>query len=105
VTLPIVVHPLAERDLIDAWQWYEQQLTGLGDRFVAAVGLAIERAARWPDAGNPALVDDDQNVTERRIAPDGFPYAVRYRILDKQLVVMAIYHQRRRPNFGTSRTL
>jgi hypothetical protein len=52
VPLDVVVHPLAERDLIDAWRWYEDQLPGLGDR----------------------------------------------------LVVMAIYHQHRHPNFGTSRT-
>ena len=26
-----------------AWEWYEQQQPGLGDRFVAAVGVAIAR--------------------------------------------------------------
>jgi plasmid stabilization system protein ParE len=103
VALPVVVHPLAERDLTDAWRWYEQQLPGLGDRLVDAVGRAIERAARWPDAGNPALVTDGV-VVERRIAPDGFPYAIRYRTIDDRLVVMAIYHQRRHPTFGSSRT-
>ena len=101
--LDVVVHPLAERDLIDAWRWYEDQLPGLGDRLVDAVGRAIERAARWPDAGSPALLVDGI-VIERRITPDGFPYAVRYRTVDDRLVVMAIYHQHRHPNFGTSRT-
>ncbi len=101
--LPIVVHPLAERDLIDAWRWYEQQLPALGDQLIAAVGRAIERAARWPDAGTPALVDDGV-VVERRIAPDGFPYAIRYRTIDDRLVAMVIYHQRRHPNFGTDQT-
>ncbi len=103
MALPVVVHPLAERDLIDAWQWYEQQLPGLGDRLVDAVSRAIERAARWPDAGNPTLVTDGI-VIERRIAPNGFPSAIRYRTIHDQLVVMAIYHQRRHPTFGSTRT-
>ena len=64
MSLPTVVHPLAERDVIEAWAWYEQQRPGLGDRFVTAVGLAIERAARWPDAGTPAIRDDTGAVAE-----------------------------------------
>jgi plasmid stabilization system protein ParE len=103
VALPVVVHPLAERDLIDAWQWYEQQLPGLGDRLIDAVGRPITRAARWPDTGKPTLVTNGV-VIERRIAPDGFPYAIRYRTSNNQLVVMAIYHQHRHPNFGSHRT-
>jgi plasmid stabilization system protein ParE len=78
-------------------------LPGLGDRFVAAVGLAIERAARWPNAAPAAIHDDDGKVVERRVAPSGFPYVVRYRVVDARLVVMAVYHQRRRPDFGADR--
>jgi hypothetical protein len=51
VSLPFVLHSLAERDVLDAWEWYELQQPGLGDRFVAAVGATIERrcslAGRW----------------------------------------------------------
>jgi plasmid stabilization system protein ParE len=104
VSLAVAVHPLAERDIVQAWEWYEQQLPGLGDRFVAAIGLAIERAARWPHAGVPSIHDDGGEFVERRVAPAGFPYAVRYRVLDGQLMVMAVYHQRRRPDFGSDRS-
>jgi toxin ParE1/3/4 len=104
VSLKVVLHPLAERDIVEAWDWYEQQLAGLGDRFVAAVRVTAERAARWPNASAPAIHDEDGNVVERRIATVGFPYAERYRLVDGRLVVMAVYHQRRRPDFGADRS-
>jgi hypothetical protein len=54
--------------------------TGLGDRFVVAVGAAIVRASRWPNAGTSAIHDGNGEVVERRVATSGFPYAVRYRV-------------------------
>jgi plasmid stabilization system protein ParE len=103
VSLPFTLHSLAELDVLDAWEWYEQQQPGLGDRFVVAVGAAIARASRSPKAGTPAIHEANGEVVERRIATAGFPYAVRYRVTDGQLLVMAVYHQRRDPNFGADR--
>ena len=103
MSLPFTLHSLAELDVLGAWEWYEQQQPGLGDRFVVAVGAAIVRASRWPNAGTPAIHDDNGDVVERKVATTGFPYAVRYRVTAEQLVVMAVYHQRRRPDFGADR--
>ncbi|MBI4883029.1 MAG: hypothetical protein HY826_03145, partial [Actinobacteria bacterium] len=83
MSLPYSLHALAEVDVLGAWEWYEQQQPGLGDRFVTAAGAAIERAARWPNAGAPAIHDDIGDVIERRVATAGFPYAVRYRVTDE----------------------
>ena len=43
-------------------------------------------------------------VVERRVATSGFPYALRYRTIDETIVVMAVYHQRRHPDFGAERS-
>lgn len=76
---------------------------GLGDQFVTVVGAAIASACRGPNTGTPAVYDDNGDAVERKVATTGFPYAVRYRATTGQLVVMAVYHQRRRPNFGADR--
>ena len=104
MSLPFTLHPLAEADVLAAWEWYEQQQPGLGDRFVAAAGAAIASACHWPNAGAPAIHDGSGDVVERKVATAGFPYAVRYRATAEQLIVMAVYHQRRRPDFGADRT-
>jgi len=105
VNLPFTLHSLAEGDVLSAWEWYEHQQQGLGDRFVEAVSAAIASACRWPNAGAPAIHDDHGGGVERKVATTGFPYAVRYRVTTGQLVVMAVYHQRRRPDFGVDRLL
>ena len=103
MSLPFTLHSLAEADVLGGWGWYEQQQPGLGDRFVAAVGAAVASACRWPNAGTPAIHDDNGDVVERKVATVGFPYAVRYRVSAGQILVMAVYHQRRRPDFGADR--
>lgn len=47
------------------------------------------------------LAEDD--LVERRITMSGFPYAIRYRVIDEVVVVMSVYHQRRHPDFGNDR--
>ena len=62
------------------------------------IGLPL--ADRWntldPRQGNG-------DVVERKVATAGFPYPMRYRVTTAQLIVMAVYHQRRRPDFGVDR--
>ncbi len=99
----IEYHELVDTDLAHAWTWSEDQERGLGDRFLDAIHSTVVRASRWPNAGTPVLRDDDDEIIERKLAAHGFPYAVRYRILDDRLIVMAVLHQHRHPDFGTDR--
>jgi toxin ParE1/3/4 len=103
VSLPVRFHPLAEDDLVEAWSWYEAQQNGLGDRLITAVQAALDRVAEWPDSGTPTTEDPDIEIVERRVTTSGFPYAIRYRTIDEVVVVIAVYHQRRRPDFGSGR--
>ena len=86
-----------------AWTWYEDQQPGLGDRFAKAVDAVVLRASRWPKSGSPTVRDDNDEIVERRIATPGFPYTVRYRVIQDSLVVMAVAHQHRRPDYGADR--
>lgn len=101
--LRIEYHELVDSDLTVAWTWYEDQERGLGDRFLDAIHATVVRASRWPNAGTPVLRDDDDNITERKVPAHGFPYAVRYRIFDGWLIVMAVLHHYRHPDFGADR--
>lgn len=37
----VELHPLASLEVLDAERWYDEQITGLGDRFLVAVETAI----------------------------------------------------------------
>jgi len=43
VSLPIVFRPEALDDLAEAFQWHEQQRSGLGAEFMAAVDAKLNR--------------------------------------------------------------
>ncbi len=103
MSLSVGYHELARADLYSAWAWYEEQLSGLGERFSEVVDTVVLRAAKWPQTGSPAMRNEDDEVVERKLATPGFPYAIRYRVIDDTLLVMAVVHQHRRPVFGTDR--
>ena len=103
MSLRVEYHELVDLDLLNAWNWYEDQERGLGDRFLGSIHATAVRASRWPNAGKPVLRNDDDQIIERKVPADGFPYAVRYRILGDRLLVMAVLHQGRHPDFGDDR--
>lgn len=103
MSLEVSYHPLAATKFVDAQAWYEQQMPALGDRFLAAVEATVERILSWPNAGTPVVVDHDGAVTNRKTPIGGFPWAVGYEVADSIVIVLAVFHQRRRPDHWTTR--
>lgn len=96
-------HPLAADELVVAQAWYDERVAGLGDRFLEAVSAAVARVMEWPDGGVPVVVAADGTVVNRKVGLAGFPWAVAYEVVDGALVVLAVFHQRRIPDYWTSR--
>jgi hypothetical protein len=79
--------------------WYEDQLPGLGERFRAEVrhGLARIEAhpAAWP-VGRGEV---------RKYLLNRFPYKLLYAIEpSQQLLILAVTHQHRRPDYWVDRS-
>jgi plasmid stabilization system protein ParE len=87
----VVLEPEAERDITDAYDWYEEQRSGLGERFLASVAESLEQIARAPKA-NPIV---ERNVRRKLLRT--FPYSVLYRDSDDTLFVVACFHGKRDP--------
>lgn len=85
--------PAAERDLEDAANWYDEQASGLGDRFLAEVRSTLEKVEFRPLAF-PVTIG-----TARRVLLNRFPYSVYYESDDQGWIVLAVLHQRRSPEF------
>ena len=102
MSLPFRLHPLAEDDVVKTWAWYEAQQSGLGKRFFDTVHATIAQVADWPNSGSP-VTEVNSEVIERRVGTKDFPYLLRYRIIDNTIVVVAVYHQRRHPDFCAGR--
>lgn len=57
----------AEHEVAEQVAWYDEQLPGLGARFLNAIEDSIARACNWPDLGSPYLHGT------RRVFPRDFP--------------------------------
>ncbi len=86
--LPVVLVPEAERDVREAYLWYEGQSPGLGMEFLRCVEAALDSIGRLPLAC-PVVHGSYRRKLVRR-----FPHAVYYeagRGVDR-CVVYAVFH-------------
>jgi plasmid stabilization system protein ParE len=98
VTLSIIFHELAERELNDAAAYYyAQDRPGLGEAFLAEVERVVRLLAAKPLAGTLGRADT-LNWRLRR-----FPYAVVYRIRTDHVRVLAIAAHKKRPAYWIRR--
>ncbi len=87
----------ARAELLEQADYYDEKRPGLGDRFIAEVERAVDFALRFPMGGSPWLRGTRRVFTQR------FPFAVVYRPDPGGIVIFAVAHTRRRPDYWRDR--
>ena len=87
----------AQTELDEAIAWYAGQAPGLGDVFLIETLKALQLINRFPQAWHP-LTPQIRRCRLRR-----FPYSVIYTQDESDLLVLAIAHQHRKPDYWRSR--
>lgn len=90
MTLPVVFRPEAQREVGDAFDWYEASVPGLGERFLDELDLIVSRVSKNPMHFPVAF-------GFRRAVVHTFPYCVYFRETESAIVVVAVFHGRRDP--------
>lgn len=93
----LIYHPHAEGELIEAAQFYEQKVPGLGAQFLAAVEIAVSAIQQTPERWR--IVEADI----RRYLMHQFPYAIYYRAFPEELRILAFKHHSRHPDYWRHR--
>ncbi len=104
MTPSVHVEDEADQEYRAAARWYEGRRPGLGTEFLEAVDAALIQIVRLPRAGAPApRLPADLPV--RRAPVKRLPYHVVYIYIETALTirVMAVAHDRRRPEYWKSR--
>lgn len=91
----------AERELREAADWYEEQRSGLGERFLSEAEQATGLIESRPGIGNP-WNRPDVPTGVRRLPLRTFPYHMVY-VAEPELMVVAIAHVRRQPGYWSDR--
>jgi len=97
VTPRLVLRPQAEAELLDARDWYEDQRSGLASAFATESERVLDGILQGP-LSYPRVQGEIRRALVRR-----FPYAVYFRALADEIVVLAVIHGRRHPRRWQSR--
>ena len=96
--VPLILTQKAQEDLDDAFQWYEDQESGLGKEFIRCIDAKIAELNRHPL--HHQVVKSDR---VRRALINRFPFSIYFVNEEELITIFAILHQRRSPEFWKSR--
>ena len=82
---------VAESELAEAAQYYDEQEPGLGRKFLDAIVDASEKIRRNPELWSFY----EKPIRGYRVMP--FPYRLLYRELPDRIQIVAVFHLSRRP--------
>ena len=88
---------LAARELEDAADYLEMEFEGLGDSFKEEVRLAAHRIMHHPAAWSV------ERGEVRKVLLHRFPYKLLYSIESDHILIIAVAHQHRRPDYWIDR--
>ena len=87
----------AEQDLEEAIAYYNVRRPGLGDEFAVAVAAGVERISEAPRSWQPL------GPRTRRYRLVRFPYGLVYHVLDADILIVAVAHHSRSPDYWHGR--
>jgi len=87
----LIVKPEAENDIQVAYDWYEEQQSGLGETFLNQIDQSFNQILNNPKAFQ------EQYKKVRMIFTNQFPFGIHYTIEQKRIIVLAILHTSRSP--------
>jgi len=87
----IVIKPTVRLRLNEAYWWYEEQLPGLGERFLEEIDGAFEKLKLTPHSYS--FLQENY----RHLILKHFPYKVIFEIISNEVVIYALFHTGRNP--------
>ncbi|MDD2236077.1 MAG: type II toxin-antitoxin system RelE/ParE family toxin [Kiritimatiellae bacterium] len=95
---PVLFHSDADIEMMEAAAYYEVQQQDLGKRFLSAIQDSINHIRINPHIFPVA------HLNTRRCLTKTFPFSVLFRIYPEQIVIVAVMHQHRHPDYWKNRS-
>jgi len=95
--MKILFLELAEQELYASQEYYEEQQTHLGNKFKSEVYNSLKRIQKFPNM----FVKVKKDI--RKCIINKFPFNILYSIEDDYILVIAIAHHHRYPDYWTDR--
>lgn len=88
---------IAEWELDDAIRYYQSESLGLGNEFLFEVIKSLDRISHFPNAWHPF------SENTRCCQLSRFPYGIIYQVLETEILIVAIAHLHRKPEYWKDR--
>lgn len=88
---------VAQKELDESFEFYEEQMEGLGYDFLAEILATFKRIKLDTEAWTPF------SDRTRRCLVNRFPYGVMYQVRTDEILVVAIAHLHRKPDYWINR--
>ena len=85
----IIIRPVAEDDLREAFLWYEDRRKGLGFDFLLQVDAGLRFIKRFPEIFRPEYKGTRKHIIKR------FPYKIIYLVEKQKIIILAAIHGKR----------
>ena len=100
--MKVRLHDEAVVEAEETARWYSQQKRGLGKEFTQELKRCLKMLRANP-VRLPLLETAPRNVEVRRVLMTRFPYKIIFEIIAKEVIVLAVAHGSRRPNYWIKR--
>lgn len=90
----LVITPFAHNDENEAYEWYESQRTGLGEKLLKELKTAYQKIANNPEYYS--FIDERKELRDFLI--HRFPYLIVYRIKVDVIEIIAVHHAKKHPS-------
>ena len=87
----VKISSLAQKDLLESSEWYEEQTSGLGERFAEIIYGSINTIVKDPLIYKKVKSDIREFVVEQ------FPYLIVYECKNDVVNIIRIFHTSRNP--------
>ncbi len=94
---PVQFHPTAFKELNAVASYYEGKRSGLGTLFLGEAKKSRDRIAELPGAARKVR----ESIRRRSI--HRFPYSLYYSVEEDEIIVVAVAHKRRGPEYWEKR--
>lgn len=90
----VIFHPLAEKEFFESFEYYENQISGLGNDFIKTIDKTINIISKTPQVF-PFKHKKLQEASLKK-----FPFVIVYKVNEKQktIFILSVFHTSRNPS-------
>ena len=99
----VELHPEARVEFRSAALWYEQRRDRLGDEFIAAIAVTLQRIGEAPESFPQWPGMREASPAIRKATVERFPYLIAFEQRTDCALVLGFAHQKRRPLYWLAR--